>query len=203
MARSQPFGLFHAFDGCRGARIGGVDDIAHFLRVAAHDHDDALAASGNRRVGHPFDHRFAQNLVGALARSKNDGSCFHELPRIARTVQCRSARLEAVHAAARGALHQECDSNRAGCHLDDTLAGKYAGATRRAKRQTSQRMRRRGCGRGEGRRGEHGAAAVRSRGEVLRGGEALGMQPDPTGCGGAACSKGRSAGRAARPDGAL
>ncbi len=67
MARSQPFGLFHAFDGHRGARIGGVDDIAHFLRVAAHDHDDALAASGNRRVGNPLDHRFAQNLVGDLS----------------------------------------------------------------------------------------------------------------------------------------
>ena len=159
--------------------------------------------------------------------SKNDGSCFHELPRIARTVQCRSARLEAVHAAAREALHQECDSNRAGCHLDDTLAGKYAGATRRAKRQTSQRMRRRGAV-AWGRREERRAVAARSRGvrarsrrrgggravpwrgvrgrrcgEALHGGEALGTQPDPASCGGAACSKERSARHVARPDGAL
>ena len=43
---------------------------------------------------------------------------------------------------------------------------------------TANAQARRGCGRGEGRRGERCAVAVRLRGEVLRGGEALGTQPD-------------------------
>ena len=86
VAGAEALGLVDALDARPlTLRVGGVDDGAHLVGVAAHDDDDAVASAGEGSVDHPANHGLAENLVRdlgvarlharALASSEDDGGC--------------------------------------------------------------------------------------------------------------------------------
>ena len=89
--RAQALGLLDAFDGCGRICVGGVDDGANLIGVAAHNDHHALASGGERSVDDPADHGLAKNLMrdlgvvrlhtGTLASGENDRSRVHVTPK--------------------------------------------------------------------------------------------------------------------------
>lgn len=90
VAGTQAFDLLNRLDGDGGVGICVLEKRAHFVCMASHDNDHAVAASGDRSVDDPVDHRFAKDLmrylgvVGlhacALAGGEDDGGCVHASP---------------------------------------------------------------------------------------------------------------------------
>lgn len=90
VAGTQALDLLNRLDGDGGVGICVLEKRAHFVCMASHDNDHAVAASGDRSVDDPVDHRFAKDLmrylgvVGlhacALAGGEDDGGCAHASP---------------------------------------------------------------------------------------------------------------------------